>query len=114
LAAGKVLEASRCHTASLPGLPPNARQIGFYNVADCVVVIANWPWDSCCRSYRLRSSLTRTALPCDRGTLPGDLTTTSQVTPIRDLIWPLTCFALAPRSPSASGASGLCSTSTVI
>jgi hypothetical protein len=33
-----------------------------------------------------RSSLTRTALPCERGTSPGDLITVLQVTPISDLM----------------------------
>ena len=35
----------------------------------------------------LRRSFTRTALPCERGTSPGALTSTAQVTPIRDLMW---------------------------
>src|SRR5512141_2199089 len=34
----------------------------------------------------LRRSITRTALPCERGTSPSALTTTLQVTPINDLI----------------------------
>ena len=33
----------------------------------------------------LRRSLTRTALPCERGTSPDFLTATAQVTPIIDL-----------------------------
>ena len=42
----------------------------------------------------LRWSFTRTALPCERGTSPGALTTTLQVTPISDLMWCVTSSAL--------------------
>ena len=36
--------------------------------------------------FACRKSLTRTALPCERGTSPGALSTTSQVTPTIDLM----------------------------
>src|SRR6516162_7433191 len=64
--------------------------------------------------YFFRWSLTRTALPWERGTSPGDLTSTRQVTPINDLIWLDTSSALRPRSPSAIPASGASSTSTIM
>ena len=40
-----------------------------------------------------RRSFTRTALPCERGTSPRALMTTSQVTPMRALIWRATSSA---------------------
>ena len=41
-----------------------------------------------------RISLTRTALPCERGTSPDALMTTSQLTPRRALIWPTMSLAV--------------------
>jgi hypothetical protein len=39
-----------------------------------------------CAFGLLRKSFTRTALPSERGTSPGALTVTSQLTPIKDLM----------------------------
>src|SRR5262249_19223463 len=63
---------------------------------------------------RLRKSRTRPALPSERGTPPDDLTVTSQVTPISDLMCALTSRALRSRAASSEGASGASSTSSVI
>ncbi|NEW86663.1 hypothetical protein DU475_05220 [Rhodopseudomonas sp. WA056] len=44
-----------------------------------------WP-SSGSENHIFRWSFTRTALPCERGTSPGDFTATLQVTPISDLM----------------------------
>src|SRR5262249_19796299 len=55
-----------------------------------------------------RRSRTRTALPCERGTSPGALSTTVQVTPTIVLMWSRTsCASLATNGSSGgAGAAG--------
>src|SRR5262245_19348931 len=61
-----------------------------------------------------RRSFTRTALPCERGTSPGALSTTVQVTPTMALRWSRTSPAIRPRNSSSDGAGVVSSTSIVI
>src|SRR5262245_18941951 len=53
---------------------------------------------------RSRRSLTRTALPWERGTSPGAFSTTSQVTPTIDLMWLRTSLAILATDGSSGGA----------
>src|SRR4029453_11295205 len=53
-----------------------------------------------------RKSFTRTALPCERGTSPGALSTTSQVTPTMFLRWARTSLAIFATNGSSRGAGG--------
>src|SRR5262249_30040527 len=58
-----------------------------------------------------RMSLTRTALPWERGTSPGALSTTSQVMPTIDLMWLRTSVASFATNGSSDGAGEASSTS---
>src|SRR5262249_31978560 len=60
-----------------------------------------------------RMSLTRTALPWERGTSPGALSTTSQVMPTIDLMWLRTSVASFATNGSSDGAGEASSTSRV-
>src|SRR5262249_979967 len=62
--------------------------------------------------FACRKSFTRTALPCERGTSPGALSTTSQVTPTIALMCWRTSAAILAANGASSGAGLASSTST--
>src|SRR5262249_20716334 len=64
--------------------------------------------------FACRKSFTRTALPCERGTSPGALSTTSQVTPTIALICWRTSAAILAANGASRGAPVASSTSIVI
>src|SRR5262249_39799379 len=64
--------------------------------------------------FACRKSFTRTALPCDGGTSPGALSTTSQVTPTIALMCWRTSAAILAANGASSGAGVASSTSIVI
>src|SRR5439155_21889752 len=61
----------------------------------------------------LRRSFTRTALPCDRGSSPGALRATLQLTPSRDLMRPEISSHLRAYSPLAVPGAASISTTMV-
>src|SRR5262249_31225616 len=64
--------------------------------------------------FACRKSFTRTALPCERGTSPGALSTTSQVTPTIALMCWRTSAAIFAANGASGGAPVASSTSIVI
>src|SRR5262249_12955253 len=64
--------------------------------------------------FACRKSLTRTALPCERGTSPGALSTTSQVTPTIALMCWRTSAAILAATGASSGVGVATSTSIVM
>src|SRR5262249_30564999 len=64
--------------------------------------------------FARRTSFTRTALPCERGTSPGALSTTSQVTPPLALMCWRTSAAIFAADGASGGAGAASSTSIVI
>src|SRR5262245_8513473 len=64
--------------------------------------------------FACRKSFTRTALPCERGTSPGALSTTSQATPTIALMCWRTSAAILAANGASSGAGLASSTSIVI